>query len=522
MNNVKNIKNLTILVVDDNSQNIQLVYAILQKAGYLKIAFATSGKKALELTSTLKPDLILLDIMMPEMDGYEVLRELKANESTKDIVVIFLTAKATDEDVIEGFKLGVVDYVTKPFDNEILLARVQTHLTLRYQSLLIENEKQVLEERVQEELTKRLQSSLKLNALYEQTNLGIAFFNKDGKFIDVNSRALNILGYSKEEMLNLRVNEITHLDDIKKTKQALHEIVENDLKYLEIEKRCIKKDGSSVWLSILFTKIINSNQDGDFYIASACKDITQEVLVREELIVKDEMLVTQSRQAAIGNMIGMIAHQWRQPLGIMSMIANNVELDIALDIPVENKALKSDLGEIHKQIQYLSDTIDDFKNYFKPNKEKLSTLVSDVMEQSLNLIGHSLINYSVVIDKTYNVETKIDIFPNELMQVFINIINNAKDAIVSNNIQKPTISINIFEDDKNIVITIADNAGGIPDDVLDKIGELYFSTKGTNGTGLGMYMSKTIVEKHLNGSLQWENRDKGAMFKILIPKILTE
>lgn len=518
VNNLNNIKNLTILVVDDNPQNIQLVHAILQKAGYQKIAFATSGEKALELTATLKPDLILLDIMMPKMDGYEVLQELKSNELTKEIVVIFLTAKATNEDIIEGFKLGVVDYISKPFDNEILLARVQTHLTLRYQALVIENEKHILEERVQEELKKRLQSSLKLNALYEQTNLGIAFFNKDGQFIDINSRILNLLGYSKEEILGLRVNDITHEDDLKKCKQALHEIVANDLKYLEVEKRCIKKDGSPIWLSILLTKINDSTQDGSFYIALACKDISQEVLVREELIAKNDMLVTQSRQAAIGNMVGMIAHQWRQPLGVIGMIANNIELDIALEIAIDDETLKANVDEIHKQTQYLSSTIDDFKNYFKPNKEQLSTLVSDVMEQSLNLIGHSLANYGIGVDETYNVQTKIDIFPNELMQVFINIINNSKDAIISNNIQDPTISINMFEDEKNIVVTIADNAGGIPEDALDKIGELYFSTKGTEGTGLGMHMSKNIIEKHLNGSLEWENRDKGAMFSILIPK----
>ncbi len=518
MSNIDNIKNLTILIVDDNSQNIQIVHAVLQKAGYEKIAFATSGKKALELTDTLNPDLILLDIMMPQMDGYEVLKELKSNESTSEIPIIFLTAKANYENVIKGFDLGVVDYITKPFDNEILLARVKTHLTLRYQALLLQEEKLLLEERVEEELEKRLQSSIKLNALYEQTNLAISFIDKNGKFLDVNKRLLDILGYSKEEILDLDVDALTHEDDIGITTQAFKNICENNLKYLELEKRCLKKDGSSIWFSVILAKINNTYNDGSFYIASICKDITQEILLREKLKEKEEILVTQSRQASMGNMIGMIAHQWKQPLGIIGMIASNIELDIILETPIDNETLKTNIYEVNGQVKYLSETIEDFKNYFKPNKEKVHILASDVMEQTLNLVGHNLTSHNITIDKKYNVQTKVDIFPNELMQVFMNIINNAKDAIISNNIKNSIIIINIMEDNENIIITIADNAGGIPAKVLDKIGELYFSTKGDEGTGLGMYMSKVIIEQHLNGTFKWESKNDGALFYILIPK----
>lgn len=144
MSNLENIKELTILVVDDNPQNIHLVHSILHKAGYQKIAFATSGEKSLELARSMSPDLILLDIMMPLMDGYEVLKELKADEHTKEIPVIFLTAKVNNSDVVDGVHLDVVDYITKPFDNEILLSRIQTHLTLRYQAKLLEEEKTIL------------------------------------------------------------------------------------------------------------------------------------------------------------------------------------------------------------------------------------------------------------------------------------------------------------------------------------------------------------------------------------------
>jgi PAS domain S-box-containing protein len=518
MFNIENLKELTILVVDDNSQNIQLVHSVLQKNGYSKIAFASLGEKALELAKSMRPDLILLDIMMPLMDGYAVLRKLKTDQNTKDIPVIFLTAKAHNEDVVEGFRLGAVDYVTKPFENEILLARVQTHLMLRYQAKLLKEEKTLLEKRVETEVAKRLQSNAKFFTLYEQTRLGVSFLDRKGNFIDVNGRYGELLGYDKEEVLLRDAMSFTHPEDIEKSEQYFKDIANNQLKYLELEKRCIKKDGSVAWFRILLTKVENISDTDNFYIACICQDITKEVLMREELKAKEEMLVTQSRHAAMGNMIGMVAHQWRQPLGIIGMIANTIQLDIELQTPIEPAALNKEMDEIHEQVRYLSNTIEDFKNYFKPNKNKVMTKVDDVMEKTLNLIAQSLTNNNITIEKKYVLKSTINIFANELMQVFINILNNAKDALISKKIENPKIMIDISENENQIIVTIADNAEGIPQSVMDKIGNLYFSTKGEEGTGLGMYMSKTIVEKHLNGILTWENRNNGAFFSIILPK----
>lgn len=119
-----------VLVVDDNPQNLQVLGPMLEKKGY-DVAFATSGEQALEFASGEKPDLVLLDIMMPGMDGYQVCERLKKEKTTASIPVIFLTAKSDTDDIVRGFEAGGVDYVTKPFNSAELLARVKTHLELK-------------------------------------------------------------------------------------------------------------------------------------------------------------------------------------------------------------------------------------------------------------------------------------------------------------------------------------------------------------------------------------------------------
>lgn len=513
----ENIKSLTILVVDDNPQNIQLVHAILQKAGYKHVAFSTSGKKALELANSIHPDLILLDIMMPQMDGYEVVEKLKYSESTKEIPVIFLAAKAQDKDVVKGLNLGVVDYITKPFDNEILLARIKTHLTLKYQAKLIEDEKSFLEKRVQEEVAKKLHSNAKLNALYEQSSFGISFLDKNGNFLEVNNRIAELLGYSKDELLKLDFKKLTYIEDKKRNAEVFSQALNSSEGFAEIDKRCIKKDGSIVWFHTVFTRLKDIFDEDNYYIASVCQDITERIKLTQDIKAKDAMMIVQSRQAAMGNMIGLIAHQWKQPLNIIQMITNVFKIDIEMGVREDNGDSEK-LNEIESQVMYLSQTVDDFKNFFKPNKEKSFKNIDDIMEQTIGLLEHSFNNHNIKIIENYNVKAEVSLVPNELMQVFVNILNNAKDALVSKKVQNPQIEIKSFENEGSCIVEISDNAGGIPENAIDKMGELYFTTKGEAGTGLGIYMSKIIVEKELGGSLKWRNIDNGALFSIALPR----
>ncbi len=232
---------------------------------------------------------------------------------------------------------------------------------------------------------------------------------------------------------------------------------------------------------------------------------------------QEQLLVQNSKLAAMGEMIGMIAHQWRQPLSSISTLAGNLQVYIDLDM-YEKDQFISLLKEINNHAQYLSNTINDFRHFFKPDNPQDTVLIDSVIESSLGIIGKSLEYKNVALNKEYAFEQSILTYPNELMQVFLNILKNASDAFVENEIIEPAINIKGFESEDYQIIEIHDNAGGIPEEIIDKIFDPYFSTKGPGiGTGLGLYMSKMIVEEHCRGQLGVLNTDQGACFIIKLP-----
>ena len=258
--------------------------------------------------------------------------------------------------------------------------------------------------------------------------------------------------------------------------------------------------------------------NGKIYVGVLYIDITQEYLAQEKIKEQEEMMLVQSRHAAMGEMISMIAHQWRQPISVISMDANNIMADVELE-SVSDEALREYAKDIMQQTQYLSKTIEDFRNFFKPNKLKDTILVSDVFDEALSVIGKSLEYNNITIAKNFETSTKVKIYSRELLQVLLNILKNAKEALIQNRETGRQIRNSIFEDEKCIIVEICDNAGGIKDDIIEKIFDPYFSTKDEmNGTGLGLYMSKTIVDKHIQGILKVQNKDDGACFRIEIPK----
>lgn len=232
----------------------------------------------------------------------------------------------------------------------------------------------------------------------------------------------------------------------------------------------------------------------------------------------NDLLLAQSRHAAMGEMVSMIAHQWRQPISIISMCANNLLLDMELD-SIETKELDKQLNDILKQTEHLSSTINDFRNFFKPNKIKECLNVQTILESALKLMEKSFTNSDISISLQCKSPTSILLHERELLQVFLNILKNAKEALDSSKTPNGFIRINLYETPTDIITQIYDNAGGIPEAYLKKIFEPYFSTKEEkDGTGLGLYMSKTIVEKHLLGNLEAFNHEGGALFCITLPK----
>ena len=232
---------------------------------------------------------------------------------------------------------------------------------------------------------------------------------------------------------------------------------------------------------------------------------------------QEDIMIAQSRHAAMGEMISMIAHQWRQPISVIAMGANNILADIELDM-VDEVRLKKGAYSIVNQTQELSKTIDDFRGFFKPQKVVDKVFVEDIFSDAFNVIGKSLEHSDIKLITDFKDTKKIRTYSRELMQVLINIFKNAKEALDENNVEQKEIKVSIEEIKDNIVVKICDNAGGIKEDMISKIYEPYFSTKSEkNGTGLGLYMSRTIIEKHLKGSIKAYNIEAGVCFEIRVP-----
>ncbi|RXK03159.1 hypothetical protein CRV02_03280 [Arcobacter sp. CECT 8989] len=238
-----------------------------------------------------------------------------------------------------------------------------------------------------------------------------------------------------------------------------------------------------------------------------------------KIIKKDKQLLEQMKLAQMGEMIGNIAHQWRQPLSTISTAASGLKMKHEFDM-LEKNDIPEFTDTIVTNTKYLSETIDTFRDFIKEEKETKEIVIQERIDETLKIVRASLENSHIKLINNIDYENpiKVELVAEELAQVLINILNNAKDVILQRKIEDGTITIALIKTNKNFKITIEDNAKGIEKDVLPKIFDPYFTTKHQfHGTGLGLYMSKIIVEKHLFGQLEVENTKKGAKFTITIP-----
>ncbi len=233
-----------------------------------------------------------------------------------------------------------------------------------------------------------------------------------------------------------------------------------------------------------------------------------------QLRERDHMLIKQSRQAAMGEMIQNIAHQWRQPLNSIGVIIQNIE-DAFEYNELTHEYLEEKIARVMGMITYMSRTIDDFRNFFKPNKEKQNFKLSDSLNQVISLVDGSFKNNNIKLSSIVEHDVSVFGFENEFSQVLLNILNNAKEIIIERKIAEGWVSVRIAEENARPVICISDNGGGIQKGLEEKIFEPYFTSR-SMGTGLGLYMAKTIVETSMEGRLSVKNTDAGASFEIIL------
>jgi signal transduction histidine kinase len=283
----------------------------------------------------------------------------------------------------------------------------------------------------------------------------------------------------------------------------------NELNDVIIGKEIELKENSEVdihnilILSILLTIILLLIS---FYISKIIskKFIEYKKKIQKEInntIEKERLLIQQSKMATIGEMIGNIAHQWKQPLSTISTISTGIKVQKELGCLEENDIVYG-MSNINTAVQYLSQTIDDFRNFFKPDKTKMNFKVLDVFENTIKLINSQFRNNNIEIISNID-DNEINGYRNELLQVLINIFKNAKDEFIKlDKNKKRYIFIDAYKEDSNYIIKIKDNAGGINPDIIGDVFEAYFTTKEDHeGTGIGLYMCRQIING-MNGKIQ--------------------
>ena len=272
-------------------------------------------------------------------------------------------------------------------------------------------------------------------------------------------------------------------------------------------------------------KIIKQSDKQQFQFLKMNEELEEYKQKLEKRIVQDKILFQQSRQAQMGEMVSMIAHQWRQPLASISgtivgmqlnQISDKYNLNDKKDLKEFLRVQDEKLTRMNHQVKLLSNTIDDFRDFFKPSKQKEKVVISSPINKALSMILTNLKEKEIIVNISLEIDTIVEIHQNEIVQVILNIIQNSEDNFIQKSILNPIINISTQNDkNNNPSILIEDNGGGISSDILSKIFDPYFSTKDEkNGTGIGLYMSKLIVEEHNDGKLSVYNNKNGASFNI--------
>jgi C4-dicarboxylate-specific signal transduction histidine kinase len=414
---------LKILFVEDDELMRNTISKILEKNTQIVLQ-ASNGKEGLALFLEEKPEIVITDIMMPVMNGLDMIQEIRRQGTNVKIVVV--SAYSEKENFLKSIALGVNNFLIKPISYKNLL----TVLDELAETILFEKRLDA------ERLEKREAQKALLEAHRELEN---------------------------------RVKERTR--ELASANQQLREFQET-----------------------LQEKIDNS-------VA--------------EIRMKDHIMMLQSRQAVMGEMIGHIAHQWRQPLNAIGLFTQSLLFSYR-NSNLTDELLEERVERIMGVLDQMSTTIDDFRDFFNPNREKVYFCIDNVVRKTISFVDSSFQNHQVSVNYTKETDCQIEGYENEYSQVLMNLLINSKDALVEKNKDNRLINITLSKRMGKSCLEIEDNAGGIAKEIIGRIFEPYFTTKTGDGTGLGLYICKTIIERKMHGHIDVHNSGTGAVFTIII------
>jgi signal transduction histidine kinase len=249
-------------------------------------------------------------------------------------------------------------------------------------------------------------------------------------------------------------------------------------------------------------------------------EVSKRIAIEEERVINRKIMIQQTKLAEMGQMIGAIAHQWKQPLNSISLISQSINdiIDDVEEFGLDEKTIRKYLANIDKQVQFMSNTIHSFRSLLIPTKTKTKFTPYEGITNIIEMFGWDFTKRGIEIEIEEVENFYISGVQNEFLQVILNILTNAKDAITERNVNEGKIRCAIHKKDDKGYITISDNAGGVPEELLpDKLFEAYISTKGDKGTGVGLQICKTIIEHNFEGKISVENIENGAVFTIELP-----
>ena len=387
----------------------------------------------------------------------------------------------------------------------------------------------------------RRESEQRLNALIQAIPNEVCFQDASGRWLVINQAMQDAVGLEASALAGKTVTEIMavspNIGFINSTVVETDEMAwkVGEVRYcvsfrrpdgqnstLEVQKKTLEHDGRTVGLMVLRQDITSSRRAMEELRTLHDSLEVRVNLATEENRRKDILLMQQARLAAMGEMIGNIAHQWRQPLNALGLLMANLTYD-AKSGTASNEEIDAYTRQGREVLTSMSRTIDDFRNFFKPDKQKQTFQVCDAIQEALSLMEASFTQAGIAVERDLEHPLEILGYRGEFSQVILNLLANARDAIKDSGNRRGVIRVSTAREDGVARVMVADNGGGIAQQDLSRIFDPYFTTKSQDkGTGLGLYMSKRIIEDHMQGDIAAFNADAGAVFTLSVPLMPAE